>query len=215
VVTATPGQTSATLNWGAVAAATNGYKEQWFRDALGNSVMSYSFVAPDVTSATKSNLSPSTQYWYRISPLDTSGATDTFGDPLAIGNCGIGTFTTLPSGTTAATALFYNSDSLLVKPIGTVLTVEAEEPDGIYRTLGTYTTQAGDDNAVTLSAHLNSAVNANTSTTGYSSVLDTDTVANDSIRVTARTGLGATMNGKFLFVAYPGGSVGGVFGGGA
>jgi hypothetical protein len=94
VVTATPAQTSVTLNWSADTNATLGYRVTFYSNSSGTSVMSYEDKAAGTNSYTKVGLTASTQYWYRVSPLDPNGGTDVFGDPLIITTCSIQTVTT-------------------------------------------------------------------------------------------------------------------------
>jgi hypothetical protein len=110
-----------------------------------------------------------------------------------------------------ASALMYNLDAVLSKPVGTPLTITAEEPGSVFVQLGTYTTQSGDSDPVTLAQQLAGTVRTNSATTGYYAFLGSDTVKNDSFLVIARGGLGATINGKELTVSFSGGSVGTFF----
>lgn len=93
-------------------------------------------------------------------------------------------------------------------PIGTLITITANQPSGIL-TIGTYTTVSGDNVSATLCGHLVSAINSGG--TGYSSAVNTDPTR---INVDAASGLGNTMNGRQLLFAWSGGSTGTNFNGG-
>lgn len=86
MVTPNPSQTSAILNWGA-GTTPNGFTAYVSSDALGFSVLqTWDSNDGSTTSITKFSLSPSTQYWYKVSPKESNGT--------VTANCSVGTFTT-------------------------------------------------------------------------------------------------------------------------
>ncbi len=94
---------------------------------------------------------------------------------------------------TAATATV-NCNSLTSIAEGTLITVQAEDSEDGFITIGTYTTQSGDGVASTLAGRLAAAITLE----GYSAVQ-----SGDNMVVTARSGLGADMNGQDLFLSWP------------
>lgn len=92
VVTATPAQTSVTLNWSADTNATDGYRIIWKQGSSVLSVDTYPY-SPSMT-ATKTGLSASTTYSYQVSPLVPGAGNDEFGFPIVVQGCSTQTFTT-------------------------------------------------------------------------------------------------------------------------
>jgi hypothetical protein len=95
VVTATPAQTSVTLNWSADTNATLGYRVIWYSGTVQNNtvIQDNTVNHGGLYTETKTGLTPNTQYYFKVSPLDPNGGTDNFGDPLTI-NCSMHPVTT-------------------------------------------------------------------------------------------------------------------------
>jgi chitodextrinase len=81
------------LNWGADTNATEGYRVTWYSNSAGTSVLSNEDIAysAGTMNSTKVGLTASTQYWYKVSPINPDGI---FGDPNIISGCSIHTVTT-------------------------------------------------------------------------------------------------------------------------
>ncbi len=95
---------------------------------------------------------------------------------------------------TAATATYQVT---AVGSIGDEVTISVADPYNSSVILGSYTQAASDSTPANVAAKIASAINANTSSTGYSS-----TVASATITIKARPGLGIAINsGTPLFVA--------------
>lgn len=108
-------------------------------------------------------------------------------------------------GETAAIATL-NTNSLTGISEGVEITMQVNDSSLGVITIGTYTTQAGDNVAATLAPRIAAAVTLQ----GYTAV-----ASGDNMVVTARTGLGAAMNGLGLFLTWPvSGNVSTTFGGG-
>ena len=97
-----------------------------------------------------------------------------------------------------ATATF-NCGSLTGITLGTLITIQVEIPNGVYTTIGTYTTQTGDNVAATLAGRLVTALTGNVQ--GYGVAVGSSV----NLVVTAAVGQGAAINGLDLFFSWNGG----------
>lgn len=98
-----------------------------------------------------------------------------------------------------ATATF-NCGSLTGITLGTLITIQVEYPATVYTTIGTYTTQAGDNVAATLAGRLVTALTGNVQ--GYGVAVGSSV----NLVVTGANGQGANLNGNDLFFYWNGGS---------
>jgi len=93
------------------------------------------------------------------------------------------------------------SGSFLVTAAGTngdIVTLSVADPFNGLVVIGSYTKVVGDSTAANVAAKIAAAINANTSSTGYSA-----TVSSATVTIIARTGLGISLNsGTPLSVAY-------------
>ena len=97
--------------------------------------------------------------------------------------------------------------SYLVTTAGTTgdqLIVSVNEPNGVVVVLGTYTKASGDTTPTLVATGIKNAINANTSTTGYSATSSTVTVT-----FVARKGLGIFLNSGTPLVAQSTGAIAG------
>lgn len=89
----------------------------------------------------------------------------------------------------------FNVTSLLSIDTGTLITIDAQQPNNAYVTIGTYTKQADDTTTAVMAPRLVTAITGNIY--GY---VPTTNLTN--VTVTAPSGLGATQNGKQLLFSF-------------